>query len=155
MKYHCISLNKTQLRFIDVVRQQISEVDVGLLIIACTMVITMTKKMIRYSHFYQNLYMPRSRLHGVGRRYFFLENKCQDSDQRTFGPTNLRNNEPSEQKNLRNSGMAPPSQYKDTGPAKIHNNPILCLWSDAIGKSFTDLPHTHQRTLNFMILLSW
>ena len=36
-------LNTTQLRFIDVVRQQISEVDVGLLIIACTMVITMTK----------------------------------------------------------------------------------------------------------------
>ena len=44
-KYHFISLNTpTQLRFIDVVRQQIAEVDVGLLIIAFTMVnITMTK----------------------------------------------------------------------------------------------------------------
>ena len=43
-KYDCISLNTTQLRFIDVVRQQTAEVDVGLLIIACTMVIiTMTK----------------------------------------------------------------------------------------------------------------
>ena len=24
----------------------------------------------------------------------------------------------------------------------IHNNPLLCLWADPIGKSFLDLPHT-------------
>ena len=31
---------------------------------------------------------------------FFLENKCLDSDQRNFGPTNLRTNESSEQRTL-------------------------------------------------------
>ena len=66
--------------------------------------------MIRYPHIYQILYMPRSRLREVGRRYFFLENKCLDSDQRTFRPTNLRINEPSEQRtfgtmNLPNSTL--------------------------------------------------
>ena len=69
---------------------------------ACTMVIYNNDKnnMIRYSDIYQSLYMPRSRLHGFGRLYYFLENKCLDSDQRTFGPTNLRTNEPSEQQTL-------------------------------------------------------
>ena len=58
--------------------------------------------MIRYSHFYQNLYIPRSHLHGVGRRYFVWKISAkirinEPSDQRTFGSTNLRINEPSEQ----------------------------------------------------------
>ena len=43
-KFDCISLNTTQLRFIGVVRQQIAEVDVGLVIIACTMAIITNKK---------------------------------------------------------------------------------------------------------------
>ena len=68
--------------------------------------------MIRYSHFYQNLYMPRSRLHGAGRRYFFRKISAmirikEPSDQRTFGSTNLRNNEPSEQKTFGTAAWHP------------------------------------------------
>ena len=40
-KYHCSSLNTTQLKYIDVVWQQI--VDVGLLIAGTMVIITMTK----------------------------------------------------------------------------------------------------------------
>ena len=41
---HFFEHDTAKINFIDVVRQQIAEVDVGLLIIACTMVIiTMTK----------------------------------------------------------------------------------------------------------------
>ena len=109
-KYDCISLNTTPLRFIDVVRKQIAEVDVGL---ANNCVYhgyynNDKNNMIRDSHFYQNLYMPRLRLRGIGRRYFFWKISAkirinEPSDQRTFGSTNhrtmnLRNNEPSEQK---------------------------------------------------------
>ena len=60
-KYNCISLNTTQLRFIDVVRQQIAEVDVGLANYCVYHGYYNNDKnnMIRYSHFYQNLYINK------------------------------------------------------------------------------------------------
>ena len=115
-KYHSISLNTpTQLRFIDMVRQQIAEVDRRRAANICVyhgLYNNDKNNMICYSHFYQNLYMLRSRLRGDGRRYFFWKISAkirinEPSDQRTFGSTNLRTNEPSDQRtfgtmNLRN-----------------------------------------------------
>ena len=119
-KYDCISLNTTQLRFIDVVRQQIAEVD-GLLIIACTMVITMTKTIWSASPIFIRICPCRTRAcvgSAADISFWKISAKIrinEPSDQRTFGSMNLRTNEPSEQwtfgtKNLRNSGMAPKIQ---------------------------------------------
>ena len=109
-KYDCISLNTTKLRFIDVVRQQIAEVDVGLLIIACTMVIiTMTKTIRTAIPNFIRICTCRPRACVWSAADIFSEKEVprfgltnlrtnEPSDQRTFGPMNLRNNEPSEQK---------------------------------------------------------